>query len=137
MVHRSHRSHRAGTRLAAVLLLGVVAFSCRTAPILNPHGTLSSSGQHTEADVAKAIKMAGLRYGWEMEETGPGLMTGTLHLRDHVAVVSIKYDTTSYEIDYKESQNLLHNAKRNTIHDNYNRWVNNLGEEIRVQLDDR
>ena len=87
--------------------------------------------------MAKAINMAALRYGWEIEETGPGLMTGTLHLRDHIAVVSIKYDATSFEIDFKDSQNLLHNAKKNTIHDNYNRWVNNLGEEIRVQLDDR
>ncbi|MEB2344012.1 MAG: hypothetical protein OZ948_04675 [Deltaproteobacteria bacterium] len=104
--------------------------ACRTAPILNPSVTLPEA--KTEAETAHAIKLAGARLGWEMVDDGPGLMTGTLHLRKHVAVVEIHYDADSYQIQYKDSEALMHQGDK--IHRNYNRWVNNLSEEIKSAL---
>jgi hypothetical protein len=121
---------RSAIALAIALALGIVA--CRTAPVLTPRVTLPSNEKRTDTDVANAIKTAGLRYEWEMVDDGPGHMTGTLHLRTHTAVVSIPYDANSYAIEYQDSERLRYENGR--IHRNYNRWVNNLSQEIRQQL---
>lgn len=123
------RSPKGWALLLVSTLLVVIA--CRTATIMNPSVTLPETGT-TEADVANAIKLAGARYGWEIVGDGPGLMTGTLRLRKHVAVVKIEYDANSYRIQYQDSERLLHQDDR--IHRNYNRWVNNLSEEIKNNL---
>ena len=44
----------------------------------------------------------------------PGYIVGTLHLREHEAVVDILYDTKSYSILYKSSQNLQYNETKGT-----------------------
>lgn len=126
----SSRSHRVRALVASALLVAAMA-SCRTTTILTPQVTLPA-GERDEARVAEAIHSAGLRYGWEMVKDGPGHITGTLRLRKHVAVVSIPYDANSYRIEYEDSTLLRH--KGNVIHRNYNRWVNNLSEEIKAQL---
>ena len=59
-------------------------------------------------------------------------MTGTLALRTHVAVVDIQFDSKTYSIKYKDSTNLDYTG--NSIHKNYNGWIENLDNAIRVQL---
>jgi hypothetical protein len=119
--------------LAGVLLLGLVDAACTTVPILDPpRANLPANPGRTETDVANAIKQAALQLRWEVREDGPGQMTATLHLRSHVAVVSIHYDANSYEIRYADSTNLDHQG--NQIHRNYNKWVKNLDARIRKQL---
>jgi len=118
--------------LAVVLAVALAITACRTAPILTPRVTLPSSPTRTDADVANAIKSAGLRYGWEMVEDAPDHIKGTLRPRKHVAVVSIPYDANSYSIEYQESVGLRYG--NGEIHHNYNRWVNNLSAEIQNQL---
>ena len=67
-----------------------------------------------------------------MKPEKPGLIVGTLNLRTHTAVVDIPYTTTSYSILYKSSVNLKQEG--NTIHSNYNGWVQNLDQAIKRQL---
>jgi hypothetical protein len=59
---------------------------------------------------------------------------GTLNLRSHTAVVTIPFSTKSYSILYKESTNLKYDAEKQTIHGNYNGWVQRLDNEIRARI---
>jgi hypothetical protein len=125
-------------KFAAVLAacFALLAIGCRIAPIYDVNGdaVTSSKADLTMGDVGKAIQRAGVALGWQMQQAGPGHMIGTLHLRDHVAVVDITYDTKSYSINYKDSSNLQYNAEKREIHKNYNGWVQNLENGIRMQL---
>jgi len=82
----------------------------------------------------RAIVTAGSGLGWRIERRAPGLMIGTLYLRDHMAKVRILYDARRYSIRYQDSSNLKYNPDTKTIHSNYNSWVQNLDNAIRSQL---
>jgi len=83
-------------------------------------------------DVKNAILRAGAGLSWAMRENKPGYITGTLTLREHFAVVDIKYDTQKYSILYKDSKNLKYDGTN--IHNNYNGWVQRLNQAIQAQL---
>ena len=101
-------------------------------------------------DVQKAIIRAGSGLGWNISPVEPGHATGTLYLRKHMAKVDIRYDLKGYSITYNDSSNLnfepagtetsdpatgeTQKSTTGTIHSNYNGWVQNLDNAIRVQL---
>lgn len=85
-------------------------------------------------EVEKAIFRAGGGLGWIMKKVKDGKIQGTLTLRKHIAVVTITYDTKEYSIVYQDSTNLDYNAAENTIHKNYNGWIQNLNKAIQIQL---
>lgn len=120
--------------LAVALIASVFLIGCRTNPILNiQDAPIQVSSKHSDEDISKAILRAGASLGWRMQQVDKGHMTGTLTLREHVAIVDIKYSRKSYSITYKDSTNLKYDGT--TIHSNYNGWVMNLDRNIRVQLD--
>src|SRR5262245_20344282 len=86
--------------LRAVLLsLGVTAFAagCRIAPVMDVvEAPVEANKAVTAADVEKAIVRAGSGLGWRIRSVKPGLMEGTLNLREHTAVVDIPYTTKTY-----------------------------------------
>jgi hypothetical protein len=114
----------------AIALLG----GCRNAPIYNVSEApvVANKKAVTMDDVEKAIVRAGAALGWQMKPIEPGLIEGQLHLRTHVAIVNIKYDTKNYNITYKDSTNLDYDGTN--IHKNYNGWIQNLDNGIRAQL---
>jgi hypothetical protein len=119
------------------ILGGVLLFvACTAAPIVNVQNAPvnASKPNATAEDVSKAIVRAGVGLGWQMTQVKPGLMQGRLALREHVAVVDIKYNAKSYSIDYKDSTNLNHDAAKGQIHRNYNGWVQRLDNAIQSQL---
>lgn len=83
-------------------------------------------------DVTMAIRRAGASLGWQMREQTPGHMVGTLNIRRHMAVVDIIYNLNQFSIQYRDSTNLDYNGS--TIHRNYNGWIQNLENAIKVQL---
>jgi hypothetical protein len=111
----------AGCRTAAV-------YDVVDAPVVGPAGGQKS----TSAQVRNAIMRAGSGLGWEIKEVQPFLLEGTLHLRTHMARVSIPYSAERYSIVYKDSENLQYDGKM--IHSNYNGWVQNLDKAIKSQL---
>ena len=119
------------------ILGGVLLFvACTAAPIMNVQNApvnISKSNATLE-DVSKAIIRAGVGLGWQMTPQKPGVMQGRLALREHVAVVDIKYNNKSYSIDYKDSTNLNYDGAQQKIHRNYNGWVQNLDKAIQAQL---
>jgi hypothetical protein len=86
----------------------------------------------TMHDVAEAIWRAGARLGWQIEKVSPGVLTGTLRIRRHVAVVAITHDTSTVRIAYKDSTNLLYDGQE--IHKRYNHWVLNLERAIHSEI---
>ena len=119
------------TGLAAAALGGAGLAACaRTAPVQDVEGR-QFVGAGSLATRANQIRRAGAGRGWQMEEVRPGLIRGTLHLRDHVAVVDIPFDTQRFSIRYADSRNLNYDGR--LIHQNYNSWVQNLANDIVAQ----
>lgn len=116
---------------AALVFLGLGG--CRTAPIRDMNNQPVPPGV-SEAQVSQAIQSAGNGLGWAMKETRPGMIEGTLYLRDHIAKIQIPYSATSFSIRYVSSTNLKYNAANRTIHSNYNGWIQNLDNHIRARL---
>jgi len=125
-----------GQFLRALLLgLALAAFvaGCRTAPVLNVvDAPVVANKPPSMQDVQDAIRRAGAALGWRMEPVKPGLIQGTLELRTHKAIVEIPYSTTAFSIKYKDSVNLDYTG--DSIHSNYNGWIQNLEKGIRTQL---
>lgn len=82
-------------------------------------------------DVSEAIWRAGRKLGWEIEAVGPGELVGTLHVRRHVAVVTISHDLHRFSIRYRSSENLRQRGEQ--IHPKYNAWVQNLAAAIATE----
>jgi len=115
----------------ATAIIGLAG--CRSAPVYNINNAAVVSNKPATLDgVSQAIVRAGNTLGWIMNADRPGHVLGTLHLREHTAVVDINYDEKSYSIKYKDSSNLNYDGQ--SIHSNYNGWVQNLDKAIKAQL---
>ena len=129
-------------RIQPVLLVLCVALvavtGCRGGgPIYNVKDApvSTATGKDVTLDqVTKAIIEAGTGLKWSMAVVKPGQIVGTLLVRSHSAVVDITYTTKAYSITYKDSNNLKYNAEKQTIHENYRGWIQNLDNAIKGKL---
>lgn len=123
-------------KILLVMVMGLFVFvGCTSKNIYNVvDNPISVKKGITEEQVYKAIKTAGIGLGWQITKVESGLAQGQLNLRSHVAIVEIPYNTASYSIKYKNSTNLNYNADKNSIHRNYNGWIQNLDNAIKTQL---
>jgi len=121
-------------KLAVVFSLSLVLAGCfgRDQAVYQveqrPMPTLASN--LTMAEVQRAIIKAGARRKWVMKQVGPGHMTATLNLRQHEAVVDIRYSRELFNITYKSSQVLRYDPNLKTIHRKYNSWIKHLEGDI-------
>ncbi len=123
------------TSILTIAILLFAATGCRVAPVYNVQeaAIVVATGKSMKLDdVTKAIVRAGGSLGWVMKVDKPGHIVGTLTLRTHVAEIDVNYDTKSYSITYRNSQNL--NYDGTNIHSNYNGWIQRLQQNINVQL---
>ncbi len=120
--------------IALISILAVFLAACTSRPIRNVENdpVVTANRTATMSDVEHAIVRAGAGLGWVMTPVRPGLMTGRLALRTHVAVVDITYDTRTFSIRYKDSVNL--DYANGSVHRTYNGWIENLEREIRANL---
>ena len=120
--------------LVLIGLLALALVGCRSNPVYNVEGTPISTNTsgYSLREVRDAIQQAGVSLGWQMQDIKPGLIVGTLYLRDHMAQVEIPYSRSSYSILYKDSQNLNYDGAN--IHSNYNGWIQRLNGAINAQL---
>ena len=123
--------------LALVLVISilVVGAGCRTAPIYNATNIPLAPASHTRItldDVTKGVLAAGKSRGWVMDQVRPGVITGSLTTNQHLAEVTVTYDTSRFSITYKNSKNLLRAG--NDIHKRYNTWVNELQAAIQDEM---
>lgn len=117
-----------------IFMLAVVAAlltgCARTAPIHNVNQTLTQ--RYTDNQMKLAIIEAGINRKWVMTPVSPGVINGRLAQRDFVANIRITYTSQNYRIDYVSSDNLK--AEGGEIHNNYNRWIANLDQDIQLRL---
>jgi hypothetical protein len=133
---RGRESMRCAIAKGILACMLVALVGCRgAAPIYNVASSpVTSNKPATAESVQKAIARAGASLGWQMASREPGKMEGILVLRDHRAVVDIAYDAAQYSIQYRDSSNLNYDSGGQTIHNNYNGWIQNLDRAIRAQL---
>lgn len=126
---------------ALVLVTALVLAGCRSAAIYNPQGVafaepaVAVTTPLTLDDYKRAIIRGGAKRGWTFEDAGPGHLVGNLAVRGkHFATVDVAYDTQTFSITYKSSQNLKYDPTTQTIHQNYNSWVSNLQNDIQSEI---
>ena len=119
------------TLVLTVLLITIVG--CRSTPVRNINDApVMAEGKYTVKDVKGAIISAGKNLGWGMKAVKPGLIIGTLYIRNHMAKVEVKYNKKNFSILYKDSAGLKYDGTN--IHKSYNGWVKNLERRIQSQL---
>ncbi|SHN61826.1 hypothetical protein [Desulfovibrio litoralis] len=124
------------TLLSVLILLTIMLTTgCRrNAPVMNftDSSVATLSDNKSLEKVGKAIVAGASGLGWQTSKTTPGVITATLYIRNHVAVVEIPYTAHSFSIVYKSSTNLQY--KDGTIHPQYNNWVRNLHNAIMSEM---
>jgi hypothetical protein len=96
---------------------------------------INAKSAPTLDDVGKAIVKAGVAAGWQMSDIKPGHIIGTYKIRKHMAIVDVTYSPTAYNIAFKSGDDSLrYDSQAQTIHQNYNGWVENLDVVIRAHL---
>jgi hypothetical protein len=114
--------------------IAIVACASARVPVHNFSGVPTNAKSNaTLDDVGKAIVKGGVAAGWQMSEIKPGVIIGTYKVRAHTAVVDVTYSTTAYNIAFKTGDDGL-KYDGQTIHQNYNGWVENLDLVIRSHL---
>lgn len=121
-----------------VILSMVLAVGCmRQAKLESPSGlqVKGATGQAlSSAQVKQAILAAAKEKGWVARELSPGMITASLAVRNHLAEIDIPYSGSTYSLLYKSSANLDYKPGDQTIHNQYNNWVNYLRLAIDGQL---
>ena len=118
-----------------VLSVLIAAVGCRSTPVYNvTNQSIGTAGGKAKSlqEVKTAIVEAGKARGWSMKDIEPGHLDAELHVRGHVAVVDIKYSTTSYSISYKRTEGVEYDGTK--IYGRYNTWIENLQQEIDKRL---
>lgn len=116
-----------------ILTASFLLFGCaRVAPVQNFYNQ-PVPNQLSRQQVGLAIQQAAkIRHHWRMTTLKPGLIKGTVFVRNHQATVNIPYSNKTYSIIYQNSRNLL--AGHGEIHRNYNKWVTLLNRDIQHEL---
>lgn len=153
MPHSTRRSPYFRTRLALVLvLMAMPSMTHATARLENippqPHGAPAGSSLESIRD---SVIQGAAEAGWHALTTAPGEVTVSTEVRSkHEATVSIRFDESTFQIDYVDSVNLDYDPdgglraigrQRNRpripvpdpgprIHKNYNIWVQSLAERV-------
>ncbi len=124
-----------------LIIFSLFLVACKSAPILNiDNNEFDADKALSMEEVADGIKRAGRGLGWRMKDQQPGLIVGTLHVRDHMAKVNINYNTQYYSIHYQDSSeldykvNMTNDDGQAVIHSNYNGWIHNLSNAIQQQV---
>ncbi|MBS8272790.1 hypothetical protein DYI21_04260 [Thalassospira tepidiphila] len=117
-------------KFAVVGLLTLLVAACRTAPVDNVthHAFPAGTEKLSLAQIEESIIKAASDRDWIVTRQAEGELLATYSPRSHMAQVKIGFDHTEFSIVYADSTNL--NYDGSSIHYNYNRWVNNLRQDI-------
>ena len=122
--------------LATTALILASSAHARLQPIRNydiPVATGSGKAIPAEA-VREAIIAAGQRgrRHWAFSNGGEDKLIGILAVRAHRIEVEVEYSPERVWVRYKSSEHLK--EQNGNIHPNYNKWVGELVNEMRVRL---
>jgi hypothetical protein len=137
------------TRIFAIVALLVVPLAAQArqpVPIIDypDNAVFTSSGRAlTVEQVRDAITAAAQSHSWQTSRSPNGdSLQAVLNVRGkHTVVVEITHSAQVYAIMYHYSTNMKYSndpdTKVRVIHPFYNRWVSELHEAIRMELDRR
>lgn len=123
--------------LPLLLLLSTPAEAGRKHPLTLPDPIAVPADLSAE-QVQRSIKAALLSRTWTITNEQPGRVEATLRLREHVASIYVDYDREQIRFHHVSSTNLMEGTNRRgerVIHRNYNSWLQNVANDIRIQLD--
>ena len=116
----------------AVILIAACASG--SVPVHNFSGVpIAAKAPPTLESVGKAILAAGATAGWQMTQLKPGHIIASYKIRRHLAVVDVTYSTTTYDIMFKSGDAGL-GYDGYAIHENYNKWVEDLERLVRAHV---
>ncbi|CAB5499438.1 hypothetical protein [uncultured Gammaproteobacteria bacterium] len=118
-------------KISIIIVSLALLAGCGTALVRDVDSAMIS-GNHSVANIERAIVRAGTGLGWVMTKKSDKHIVGKLTLRTHLAVIDITYDKNSYSIKYKDSTNLNYDGSK--IHTNYNGWIQNLQRSIDLRI---
>ncbi|MBO5565657.1 MAG: hypothetical protein J5934_00355 [Succinivibrio sp.] len=118
--------------LLASAFLALFIVGCASMKPITNRSELVPAGT-TLQEVNSAIITAANSKGWSLKPNGNNSYIA-LHQRSNLsATVRIDYSESAYSISYVNATGFKTDANGN-IHNNYNRWVNNLAVEIQNTL---
>jgi hypothetical protein len=110
----------------------------RRKPVYNVENVSFSTSSGTEVtleQVGEAVEKAIRNRGWNFSPVSNTTIEASILVRSrHKAIVDISYTTSTFSIQYKDSDVLLYEKEDGKIHRNYNKWVILLEREIQDQL---
>jgi hypothetical protein len=100
-------------RLIVLLVLAVplYAFGDSNTKLIRTGETIAIPDKFSLQEIEAAILDGSRRKGWEPKKLKDGTIEDTLHIRSHIAVVHVVYNTESFRIDYADSSNLVTTQK--------------------------
>lgn len=118
------------------LCSALVLAGCGTsAPLTVASYSLSGAQHASQVSMQKAIYTALKRRGWHLQSDNGRQIQARYNKKDrHIVDVQIDYSANGFKIHHVSSQGLNYNAKKNTIHRTYNRWIANLERDISAEL---
>jgi hypothetical protein len=128
--------------LAGLLALAALTAQARsTVPVVNHQDVLAvrSTGLPASADrIRAAFLAAGAARGWQIAVVEPGKLLGTLNVRGkHTVSADITYADGKFSVRYRDSINMNYTPGgdgNGLIHPSYNKWVDFLMQDVRVEL---
>jgi hypothetical protein len=119
------------TILAIILML--TATGCGSTKIVNvpPQNVVKQMSLKSMHD---AIYRAGVSRGWTMADVSPGVLHATYARRGFTVTIAVTFSSTAYSINYVSSQGLNYDPDSETIHRNYNSWIQNLKKQINMEI---
>lgn len=117
-------------KFIVICLITLAVAACRTVPVesVTHHAFPAGTEKLSLAQIEESIIKAASDRDWVVTRQAEGTLFATYSPRSHMAKVRIGFDKTEFSIVYADSTNL--NYDGTSIHYNYNRWVNNLRQDI-------
>jgi hypothetical protein len=109
-------------KIILVLFSVFLLAACKSTAIYNVEQAQVPAGLSFK-QVEKTIIKALIQKGWKVQANANGVILADIIVRTHTAKIEIMFDASNYSIRYIDSTNLKYNAKKNTIHKNYNNWI--------------
>jgi hypothetical protein len=120
-------------RIIFVVVAVLAIAACKGHLVHNPKNSIPASAQGLPLEqIEGAIIDAAQGRGWRLERVASGHLMATQRVPNVEAVIDIRFNQQSYEIQHKSSIGM--SAENGTIHSRYNSWVQYLERDIDARL---
>lgn len=125
--------------MALAIVAGISIASAAQAANLRDPAPSQWGCELSDDDLIHGITAGLVALGWTVTENdGQGNLVAQVIVRGkHTLIVDINYDSQSFDINYKDSDNLDYKVRRNgtiKIHRNANSWMDNIRNNITMRL---